>query len=165
MKSRLIAISTLLSATFFLVGCLQSPLLHHADAASKARASAPRELSQCTLTFSQVGLCASLDWVKMPAEDEKGEFTLRFWNQNQGTENGPYVDPAQTVFVKLFMPAMGHGSSPVRTSQLKDNSGSSIPGIFDVSEVYFVMPGAWQIIVQLRNGQQTVDQAILNVEI
>lgn len=148
-----------------MMGCLESPLLNHADAAPKTDLRTTEERTVCPILFEKEKTCASLNWVRMPADGDKGEFTLRFWSQESGTENGPYIDPGHAVFVKLWMSSMGHGSSPVRTTQARDSGGIVVPGVFDVTDVYFVMPGAWQIIVQLKQDAQVIDQAAYDVEI
>lgn len=158
-----------LSASLFFfailsTGCLSSPLLNHADA-SAPRASLAQFDPNCPLFYKTENLCASLTWTKPATEDERGEFTLRFWDRDAATPNGPYVDPSHSVFVKLWMPSMGHGSSPVKVVPTVDASGTHVPGVYDASEVYFVMPGAWEIWVQLRQGKQVLDEAKIDIQI
>lgn len=137
---------------FALMACLNSPLLNHADADTEPTKDlrSAEEKAACPLTFKTLKLCGSMTWVKKPTRAEKGEFTLRFWNPELGTINGPYIDPGHFVFVKLWMPEMGHGSSPVITRPALESGGAVIPGVFNVTDVYFVMPGEWEIITQLR---------------
>ena len=160
----------LLTASLFLMGCLESPLLNHATASPQAAAPAadPAEKAlarACPLAFPAQKLCASLTWVRMPADEDKGEFTMRFWKQDEGTESGPYVNPSYKVAVKLSMPTMGHGSSPVTVTQAVDQAGASIPGVFRATDVYFVMGGSWEIWVQLKENRQVIEQAKVDIEI
>jgi YtkA-like len=158
MKAMNVMLGTLLGLT--MVGCLQSPLLSHANASA---AVAPQQNNQagntgCDLAFSKTSLCASVTWVKQPTADDQGEFTVRFWDPAQGTEAGPYVTPADDVAVKLWMPEMGHGSSPTKVIAAIDTTGTAVPGVFDVQNIFFVMNGKWQVFIQLKKGSQVVDQ-------
>jgi hypothetical protein len=38
---------------------------------------------------------------------------------------------------------MGHGSAPVKITP-------QAPGVYEVSDVFFIMPGDWEIQIQLR---------------
>lgn len=154
-----------LTSSFILVGCLDSPLFNHADASPAALKQPLTEDQSCPLKFEKEGLCASMAWTKLPSDEEKGEFTLRFWQSASGTESGPYVTPSGSVFVKLWMPGMGHGSSPVTVKSAVDAGGLSVPGVFFASDVYFVMPGEWEIWVQLRQDRVVTDQAKVDVKI
>ena len=51
--------------------------------------------------------------------------------------------------VTLWMPDMGHGSTPTQVSQLDT-------GTYRASEVFFVMPGLRQIKCQ----ESTIDEAV-----
>jgi hypothetical protein len=148
-------------AVAVLAGCLQSPLFRHVNAdelrrRDDARGSKP---PACAFHFPKAALCASLEWIVKPSHDEKAEFRLRFWHERDGTEHGPYVDPPHAVAAKLWMPAMGHGSSPVRVGQEKDASLVPIPGVYLATDVFFMMDGEWEIWVQLKREREIVEQA------
>ncbi|MGE5085806.1 MAG: FixH family protein [Bacillota bacterium] len=110
----------------------------------------------CTLNYAQSGLCTSLSWSQGPVSPAESEFILKFWNAKSGSENGPYVDPTNSLSVVLWMPSMGHGSSPVTIEKLE-------PGIFRVRRVYFIMPGEWEIRTFLKNGTTLIDQATITL--
>ncbi len=158
-------ISTLLTAALasMLMGCLQSPLLNHANADSLEQIQPVN--AACPFEFKTLDLCATLTWVKMPTDDEKGEFVLSFFSKSSGTVKGPFIDPGYTVTSKLWMPSMGHGSSPVKISAFKDQNGATVTGVYNVSDVYFMMPGAWEIWVALKQGATVVDQAKTDISI
>ena len=69
------------------------------------------------------------------------------------------------VAAKLWMPAMGHGSSPVKVEKAKDSSGNVIPGIFQGTNVYFITPGDWEVRIQLKQGSTVKEEAILAIHI
>ncbi|HTL12379.1 MAG TPA: hypothetical protein VL588_07815 [Bdellovibrionota bacterium] len=147
-------------------GCLESPLLDHVQARDLEAVVSPATTG-CALSFAKLKLCASLEWVHEPVDENTGEFTLRFWNPATGTEHGPYVSPtapSTELKVKLWMPAMGHGSSPVTVTPAVDAAGSAVEGIFEATGVYFVMGGHWEIWAQIKQGTTIVDQAKVTYE-
>jgi hypothetical protein len=163
-------VSYLFGATILLGGsaCGKSPLLNHANAADSSSAgglSVEAESAACPLSFSKSGLCASLTWTSGPSAETMNSFVLKFWKKTGADQNGPYSNPTQTVFVKLWMPSMGHGSSPVTLQHQQDATHTDLTGKFEASNVYFVMPGAWDLHVQLKDGTTVVEEAILAVKI
>jgi hypothetical protein len=154
----------LLLATF---SC-HSPLLEHSYAVDLAPTSNEERADQsenCPLQFSKHGLCAQLVWDGALSDESPASFTLRFWNPEIATASGPYVSPVEVVFAKLWMPSMGHGSAPVTLVSARGAGGEIIPGVYMGSNVNFIMPGAWQVKVQLKQGATIVEEAILNVQI
>lgn len=139
-----------------LTSCGISPLFNHrqaAPASSAATGAISSANAACPIVFPKAGLCASLEWMKKPTEDQTGSLGLRFWNSTGASASGPYRAPAQKVAVKLWMASMGHGSSPVSVQP------TTTPGVFEATGVYFSMPGDWEIWVQLKNGNEIVEQA------
>lgn len=147
----------------FFSSCGVSPILNHQDASAEEK-SVP--VSNCPLAFPNHGLCAELDWNAAPNDEDEAIFSLRFWKTAQGTEKfGPYVDPSESVNVMIWMPAMGHGSSPIHLAHATDLTGAEIPGIFLGSAVYFLMPGAWDVHVQLKDGSTVSEEAVEPIQI
>ena len=62
------------------------------------------------------------------------------------------------VAVALWMPAMGHGSSPVTV-------GPQGGGVYSVSKAYFIMPGTWDVRVQIKKNHQLFEQAVVSVSL
>ena len=71
-------------------------------------------------------------------------------------ENHQPVDLNDSVEVALWMPSMGHGSSPVTVERLDT-------GTYRASEVFFTMKGDWEIRIQLKEGDEVRDQAIVPI--
>ena len=156
-KLAMIALSVI-----FLTAC-NSPLLSHVEADEIIRNPISQKPSDCPLLFAKQGLCASWTWAKAPNDEDFAQAQVRFWKVDEATSSGPYVDPSLTVSAKLWMPSMGHGSSPVTVQRHLDASGAALPGIFDVSKVYFSMPGPWEVWLQLKQDGKVVEQAKLDV--
>jgi hypothetical protein len=146
----------LVSCATSLSAC-NSPLFNHANASDLhpgIDTEAPTDLGACPLKLVASGYCAQIEWKALPNSHDPAAFTLRFWRDGESALS----DPPHEVAAKLWMPAMGHGSSPVRLSR----TGA---GLYDVSEAYFVMPGDWDVHVQLKSGSDIVDEAVLGVRI
>lgn len=157
--------------------CGLSPELHHVfpkrtvanitDLGIQTGASTASNPEGCPLYFKTQNMCANLGWVKEPTHDAEGVFRLYFWNKDQGLAQQPFMeDPdADSIHVKLWMPDMGHGSGLVQVSKAKDDAGELLDGIFEATGVYFVMPGKWDIIVELKDARGNVtDSSKLNYQ-
>jgi len=103
----------------------------------------------CQAAF-QAGQCVSVSWEKAPTEEDFGSF--RFQIFRAGDSDIPEDLP--NVSVLLWMPSMGHGSSPVTVTRLG-------AGSYRASEVFFTMGGDWEIRFQLREGRHVQDEASL----
>jgi hypothetical protein len=66
------------------------------------------------------------------------------------------IDPEGSPSVVLWMPSMGHGSSPVTVTRLDI-------GTYLANEVFFIMPGEWQIKFQLKRADEVIDEAIVDI--
>lgn len=98
------------------------------------------------LVFSN-GLLAIAVWESAPAPRVENKLTLQF----QRVSDLVAASPEESVSVELWMPSMNHGSRPTVTK--------AIPGVvggYEVSKIYFVMGGDWDVRVHLTapNGQR-----------
>lgn len=163
-------LASFVRSTFLFVAlpaCGQSPLLHHVHDQSRneppidTSTVAPKPTDEttpapaCQISLPKSNLCASLTWtVPSVPRKKKGAFELRFTRPG----SNELVDAPATVGVVLWMPSMDHGSSPV-TVERKGR------GLYLATDVYFVMGGEWDIIVQLLQGEEEVlDQGTLKVQ-
>lgn len=136
----------------FLVGCGESPLLNHDSEKGFSLTDISRAESD-DFRFKKSELSFSLAWDQSPHMGEN-KFTLKIWNSASGTVNGPYVDPTNNLHIFLWMPSMGHGSSPVKITKTQ-------PGVYEVTNVYFIMGGKWELKLQLLNDGKLVDETVL----
>lgn len=107
----------------------------------------------CPLYFQEENLCLSMKWNKFPTQEETGTFVMKFFEE---TSPEVAVTPHYTPAVILWMPSMGHGSSPVTIKQLTDNT-------YEVSDVYFIMLGEWDIRFQLKNDNDVIEEQIQKI--
>ncbi len=109
----------------------------------------------CEVRLPKSEVCVDLVWEKLPTQEDFGSFRLKFYEAAAPTV---LVNPSITPSVILWMPSMGHGSSPVKIEKVKQ-------GEFLVTEVYFVMSGEWEIRIQQKNGKEVIEQVALPITI
>ncbi len=65
------------------------------------------------------------------------------------------LDSGEELFAELWMPSMGHGSSPFTVRALGPTS-------WEFSDVYFIMPGNWEVVLKIKSGGQAIDEIRLD---
>lgn len=156
----------------FWLGCSDSPLFNHKNAEDLQKeqggaggagsgagggSGATGRQGACPLFFEKTKLCASVPWIREPAgAGQEGEFKITFWDKNQSSEAGPYVDLGTRkiwVDVHLWMPEHGHGSfAKTKVRITRDPQGVAVVGVYQASHVIFSMEGLWEVTVQLKKG-------------
>lgn len=113
---------------------------------------------KCTVQFKNSGVCLDWSWEKIPSETETGSFSFKTYRLENAQAMPVFVDLQFTPKVVLWMPSMSHGSSPVRTQ---------IEGVgkYKALDVFFIMPGEWEIKFQIKDGNQIYDEAIVSTTI
>lgn len=106
----------------------------------------------CQAKF-QSGHTIYFQWEKMPTEEETGSFIISIFRPNL-SDVSPVLEDYDPLEIVLWMPSMGHGSSPVVVEKIG-------LGTYRASEVFFTMRGEWEIRAQKKNGTEIIDQAIL----
>jgi hypothetical protein len=109
------------------------------------------------LRFNKTDYSFTVVWQEGPQRG-KSRFIMKTWTKDAGTLNGPYQDLSKNLHVFLWMPSMGHGSAPVKIKKIAD-------GEYEVSEVQFIMGGKWEIRLQLNDGAQVFDEAIVTLSL
>lgn len=131
----------LLSCFFLTVSCGKSPLL-----LKKSNQEAQGQNNfETAKNFQSTGHQVDLTWLSPLNSTAPGHFLLIT------KKNGSMTDLPVGFSVFLWMPSMGHGSSPVTIKKLDT-------GIYDVSDVYFIMDGDWQIRIQLKNNETILEE-------
>jgi len=133
--------------------CGYSPLLNHTHPVrTPVSAAVEGEATPaCRFQFQNGALCADFVWIKEPSGGgDEGSAKIYFWVK---ALPGAYSSPLfMNVDVKLWMPDMGHGSQKVKVQQAKYPNGQSMSGVYDATEVMFVMGGEWEIQLQLKDA-------------
>ena len=112
------------------------------------------KVGACEVRLKVAQYCILWAWEKVPTAKESGILMIKIVRSNFLDDSAIPVDIAKNPEVVLWMPSMGHGSTP--TKVFKADVGS-----YQVQDVFFIMPGEWQIRVQLKNGEVIEDEAIL----
>jgi hypothetical protein len=99
------------------------------------------------LVFAGGKIHAHLSWEKAP-DGKGGESKMRLeWHDGATHE---LMEPGLPFGVALWMPSMGHGSAPTQIQRVLNDRGEVIPGTYMVTNMYFMMPGDWDIRVALK---------------
>lgn len=151
--------AALLPIGFLVSSCGLSPALHHHSADdAKKESSTEAPVAACPFSFPKAGLCASWTWTEHPVSEVTVSAEVKFWSATDGTADGPYVTPSYSLRPFLWMPSMGHGSSPIEVTSVST-------GIYQLKEIYFTMPGDWTLNLQLKNGNQVIEAANIPISI
>lgn len=123
---------------FTLANCGKSPLLNKVN----------KNLNEVTggvllsEEFSKEQLGFSMNWILAPALDDLSSFEFKL---ERPLKNN------QTLNVYIWMPEMGHGSSPIDMKQLNSTD-------YVFSELAFIMPGLWVLHIEILENNQVMDQ-------
>ena len=111
--------------------------------------------SNCQFYFKTENLCLTTSWEIHPTSETFGSMLLTFTDKDQPER---IISPKNDPTVVLWMTSMGHGSSPVTMERIED-------GRYRASNIYFIMPGPWDIKYQLTDGPTVVEEVIENITI
>jgi hypothetical protein len=99
--------------------------------------------SRCQASLKLDRLCLTFIWEAYPTETTFGTLLVFLTEESTGfLQTSNLKDPQ----VKLWMPSMGHGSSPVKLNILQ-------PGILRIEKVFFNMRGDWEVRFQTSTDQ------------
>lgn len=100
---------------------------------------------ESTKKFTTTGHSLELVWLSPINSTEAGHFLLIT------KINAKASDLPANFSLFLWMPSMGHGSSPVTIKKMAT-------GVYDVTDVYFIMDGDWQMRIQLKNDSSVLEE-------
>lgn len=144
----------LIIAFFVLAGCVDPKYLPAESAQNVLQHGA----ATCSLQFQKSGVCIDWKWEKLPTETEMGALYFKTYRKNTVDGSAVLLDQAVTPAVALWMPSMNHGSSPVST--WREDIGT-----YRAKDVFFIMPGDWEIKFQLKDDTQVIDEAVVPLTI
>lgn len=105
---------------------------------------------ETTLSFSNGAVLAHLTWADNSPDSEGGE--SRMFLEWLDGKTHQAIDPVTAFEVSLFMPSMGHGSAPTQIQRVLDGNGNVVMGFYEITNMYFLMPGDWDVRVALQNA-------------
>jgi len=122
----------------FLSGCGKSPILNKLEKNAneiKGTILLREQFPNKTNSFD-------LKWLTPPSLVELSVFEITLQKS---------LESDQSLHAYIWMPDMGHGSSPIDIKQV-----SELNYIF--SELAFIMPGDWVLHIQILKNNQVIDQ-------
>jgi hypothetical protein len=144
-----------------LIGCAQPKYIQESGATDNKIAQEENK-ADCSITLSESKYCLSWHWEIKPTASQSGSLIFKIFRQNQFDQTPVELDVSQIPEVILWMPGMGHGSSPTQTTRLD-------VGTYRVSKVFFIMPGQWEIRFFINENDQLnskhVDGAVVAITI
>jgi hypothetical protein len=140
---------------FLLAGCAEPKYVKDSEAGAGGT-NAQESKAECQASFSTSGLCLTWYWEKKPTSTEMGSLVFKTYRLNSIDQTPIEVDLTTTPQVVLWMPSMGHGSTPTQTTRVDE-------GTYRATNVFFVMPGDWEIRFQVKTGTEVVDETHISL--
>ena len=107
---------------------------------------------QFELNYPDLDLSAKATFAQPPQVMVEAFMDLEIVNT---TTKAPYQ--AQSVEVELFMPDMDHGSKQTTITE-------SSPGVYRVSDMYFLMGGLWEVRVKVTSPDGKTEQQLFELD-
>jgi hypothetical protein len=135
----------------FLISCAEPKYLDpNADQIPEAK----EKPSRCSVQWKVSGLCFDWFWVKKASSSESGVLVFKSYRLNVFDQTPIEVDLQSKPNVVLWMPSMGHGSTPTETSRMDQ-------GTYQSKNVFFIMPGEWEMRFQIKNDTEVIDEVVI----
>lgn len=153
-------------ALTILIGCTQPKYVQETATTeektpqeNKTEVKAPQEnRTDCSIKWPSSGHCLSWYWQEPPVGKKLGVLIFKIYRLNKVDQTPVEIDGNGVPEVVLWMPSMGHGSTPTYTEWVD-------VGTYRTSRVFFVMPGRWEIRFQLREGDKIAEEVKIEVSI
>ena len=98
-------------------------------------------------TFKSTQQNLTINWLSPINSTDEGHALLIVKNDSYA------ADLPENFILDIWMPDMGHGSSPIKIKKLGT-------GLYDLSEIYFIMDGYWQLRIRLKNNSSILEEQI-----
>lgn len=138
-----------------LFGCAK-PRYETAQPTSSGNTSQIQKVTDCEIRFQNSSYCLLWQWEKNPTSAQVGSLIFKVVRANALDDSPIPVDLTSVPALALWMPSMGHGSSP--TSVEKIDTGS-----YRAKNVFFIMPGEWELKFQLKDGNTVQDETVVTL--
>lgn len=136
---------------FFLTAC-DSPLLNH-EKVSKYQQDRTDSVVE-GVYLPKLNIWVAFRWVEGPFGNptKASVFELQLYNED-GTPQS--LDDSISIIHYGWMPDMGHGTADDGVLQMVG------PGHYQVTDMYFNMPGFWNVHILFRDGNEVIDEVVL----
>ncbi len=140
---------------FFSFGCAQPKYISESDQPNSGPQAAGAK-SNCDIQFSNSKYCLIWFWENKPTSTTQGSLVFKIYRLNAFDQTAIQLDTAELPQLILWMPSMGHGSTPTVVQRLD-------VGTYRASEVFFIMPGEWDLKFQIKSGSEVTDEALVQI--
>ncbi len=155
MFSKFLVLFLSFSLGVFLVGCAQPKYISEADSTTTGQQAAGAK-ANCDIQFSSSKYCLSWFWETKPTASAEGSLIFKIYRLNAFDQTAIQLDSQALPQLVLWMPSMGHGSTPSVVQRLD-------VGTYRATEVFFIMPGEWDLKFQLKTGSEVTDEALVQI--
>ncbi len=137
---------------FMLLCCAEPKYVKESDF-DNSEQKAKEAKADCSIAFPHSKLCLSWSWVKKPTLTEPGSLVFKIFRLNTFDQTPVETDAQVVPNLKLWMTSMGHGSRPTNVERVDI-------GTYLASNVFFIMPGAWELVFTMNIEGEMVDDEI-----
>lgn len=136
----------LITSCLTVIACAQPNYVPESpDVAVAPDPSPNKPVPTCSTPLPATQSCAALTWLISPNSTSYSKAQLKIDTS---------ADLYDTVEVLLWMPSMSHGSAPVTLTNKE-------AGLYEISNIFFIMPGDWEVRIFLRKNKVLVDQLFI----
>lgn len=139
----------ILLTLILLPSCGDSPFLEDDSTPTEGVNSTQALGSELNLALTKSQLSFNYYWQTGPHIGNESKLLIII-----SDKDGRPADPEKEFSVMIWMPTMGHGSFPISVSKVQQ-------GIYEAKEIFFTMPGLWDIHFQLLNEGNSLDEEVL----
>lgn len=145
---------SLLALTTF--AACDMPITQMKDKNSLGDLKFAKATEECDFVFKKMDVCGKIKWVTKASTSEEGVIHVLLTKSDDTLVTWP---ASYELKMKLWMPHHSHGSAPTEREILKDNS------TVQFANLWFIMPGHWDLMFSLVEGDKELDKAILSVHL
>lgn len=112
----------------------------------------------CPNVFESSQFCLDWYWENKPTSKSQGSIIFKTYRLNSFDQSMVPVELSTIPELILWMPGMGHGSTPTQVNRLD-------MGTYRAENIFFVMPGAWELRFQIKSEKKIVDKVYVAISI
>lgn len=133
-----------------LLSC-DSPVFHMENPVeeSKVQDQSTPNPTKCSTQFKNLKLCIATQWLVNPSTTQASQVKITLYSPESGTGTPSLILPPLKFHAYLWMPEHGHGSSPIEITE--------VDGSYLLSDIWFIMPGLWELRLEVLKGTEIVD--------
>ncbi len=143
------------TVVFGLIGCAE-PKYETVQQTPSGNTSQSQKVTDCEIRFQASGHCLLWQWENLPTSTQVGSIIFKVVRSNALDDSPIPVDLNSVPTLVLWMPSMGHGSSPTTVEQVDTGS-------YRAKNVFFIMPGEWEMRFQVKDGSTVQDEALVTL--